>query len=72
MTFEVTNENIEVTEIKIVGVATASVVLIGDADTITSVCTFDTPPESVITGFPFVPLSGGAGGAAAAGVAGSR
>lgn len=57
MKFEVINKHLEVDEINILGVATASLVLIGDADTITSVCTFDTPPESVITGFPYVPLS---------------
>lgn len=57
MKFEVVNKHLEVDEINILGVATASLVLIGDANTITSVCTFDTPPESVITGFPYVPLS---------------
>ncbi len=63
MKFEVINKHLEVDEIKILGVSTASLVLIGDAETITAVCTFDTPPESVITGLPYVPLAGGSSGA---------
>lgn len=50
------NNQISVENIRIIGVASSSIVLIGDADTIASASAFDTPPESLIVG-PFVPLS---------------
>jgi spore germination protein PD len=42
--------------IKITGVASSSLVLVGDTETIQLASTFDTPAESLIIG-PFVPLS---------------
>ncbi len=42
-------------DIKITGVSTSSVFLIGDVNTISMASAFDTPPESLIIG-PFVPL----------------
>jgi spore germination protein PD len=56
MNFTVVNKGILVGHIKVVGVASSSVLLIGDTDTICLSATFDTPPESLIIG-PFVPLS---------------
>ncbi|RJS60515.1 spore gernimation protein GerPD [Bacillus sp. PK3_68] len=56
MNFTVVNKNISVGSLEIGGVASASVALVGDTDTITLSSIFDTPPESFIVG-PFVPLS---------------
>jgi spore germination protein PD len=55
MNFTVVNKGIQVGHIKVVGVASSSVLLVGDAETICLSSTFDTPPESLIIG-PFVPL----------------
>ncbi len=44
-------------DINIIGVASASVVLIGDAETIGSSSVFDTPPESIIVGDTYVPFA---------------
>lgn len=56
MNFTVVNRDLCVGNIKIIGVATSSVFLIGDTKTISLSSTFDTPPESLIIG-PFVPLA---------------
>ena len=56
MNFTVVNRNLCVGNIKVIGVATSSVFLIGDTKTISLSSTFDTPPESLIIG-PFVPLA---------------
>ena len=56
MNFTVVNRNIEVGNIRIVGVASSSVFLIGDTQTISLSSVFDTPPESLIIG-PLVPLA---------------
>ncbi|MBU7590981.1 spore gernimation protein GerPD [Metabacillus halosaccharovorans] len=56
MNFTVVNRNIEVGNIRIVGVASSSVFLIGDTQTISLSSIFDTPPESLIIG-PLVPLA---------------
>ncbi len=56
MNFTVVNRNIEVGNIRVVGVASSSVFLIGDTQTISLSSVFDTPPESLIVG-PFVPLA---------------
>ncbi|GIQ67820.1 spore gernimation protein GerPD [Xylanibacillus composti] len=56
----VVNEGIRVGDIRIVGVAASSVVLIGDTHTIQCASMFDTPPESLIVG-PLVPFITGSG-----------
>lgn len=56
MNFEVYNRELFVQNIKVTGVASSSLVLIGDAETIQLASTFDTPAESLIMG-PFVPLT---------------
>lgn len=53
--FTVINRGLCVGDIKITGVSTSSVFLIGDTNTISMASAFDTPPESLIIG-PFVPL----------------
>ena len=56
MEFNVLNRELSVGSIKIDGVTSASLVQIGDTETIQLAATFDTPPESLIIG-PFVPLT---------------
>ena len=59
MNFNVVNRGLSVGAIRIIGVATSSIVLIGDADEIKCASMFDTPPESLIIGqtpSPLVPL----------------
>jgi spore germination protein PD len=53
--FEVYNRDITVENIGIIGVASSSLVLVGDTHSIQLATTFDTPAESLIIG-PFVPL----------------
>lgn len=55
MNLHVINRELCVGDIKITGVTTSSLLLVGDADTIQLASTFDTPPESLIIG-PFAPL----------------
>ncbi|MGP7817869.1 spore gernimation protein GerPD [Niallia sp. 01092] len=55
MNFQVYNRDLQVGEIRIVGVSSSSICLIGDTQTIQLASTFDTPAESLIIG-PFVPL----------------
>ncbi|MFL6563152.1 MAG: spore gernimation protein GerPD [Bacillus sp. (in: firmicutes)] len=55
MNFEVYNRELCVQNINIIGVASSSLVLVGDTETIQLASTFDTPAESLIIG-PFVPL----------------
>jgi spore germination protein PD len=55
MNFEVYNRDLHVDTIKITGVASSSLVLVGDTQSIQLASTFDTPAESLIIG-PFVPL----------------
>jgi len=55
MIFEVYNRDLCVGDIKITGVASSSLVLVGDTETIQLASIFDTPAESLIIG-PFVPL----------------
>jgi len=54
----VVNKGLQVGTIKITGVGSASVVLIGDTEVISTSSVFDTPPESLIIG-PLVPFTGG-------------
>ncbi|MCA0149010.1 MULTISPECIES: spore gernimation protein GerPD [Rossellomorea] len=56
MNLQVINRELSVGNIEIAGVASSSLVLIGDADIIQLTSAFDTPPESLIVG-PFVPLT---------------
>lgn len=56
MNFHVENKQLSVGVIRIIGVASSSVVLIGDTKEIVLSSIFDTPPESLIIG-PLVPLS---------------
>lgn len=55
MNFEVYNRELIVECIKIIGVASSSLVMVGDTEIIQLASTFDTPAESLIIG-PFVPL----------------
>lgn len=56
MNFTVVNHNISVGNIDVRGVASSSILLVGDTDNIILSSAFDTPPESLIIG-PFVPLA---------------
>lgn len=56
MNFQVYNRDICVGDIRIIGVSSSSLLMVGDAQTIQLAATFDTPAESLIIG-PFVPLS---------------
>ncbi len=56
MNFTVVNRDIQVGTIRVVGVSSSSVFLIGDTQTISLSSIFDTPPESLIIG-PLVPLA---------------
>lgn len=56
----VVNECLQVGQIRIIGVGSSSVVLVGDTETISLSSAFDTPPESLIIGplIPFAPETG--------------
>jgi spore germination protein PD len=56
MNMEVVNKELSVGSIRIIGVASASVVLIGDTEIVTLSASADTPPEAVAVG-PLVPLA---------------
>ncbi len=56
MNFQVYNRELSVGHIRIIGVSSSSILMIGDTQTIQLASAFDTPPESLIIG-PFVPLS---------------
>ncbi|MCL7748453.1 spore gernimation protein GerPD [Halalkalibacter alkaliphilus] len=56
MNFTVVNKNICVDNIRMGDCSSASIFLVGDAETISLSAAFDTPPESLIVG-PFVPLA---------------
>jgi spore germination protein PD len=56
MNFVVYNRSLIVDAIKITGVASSSLVLVGDTETIQLASAFDTPAESLIIA-PFVPLA---------------
>ena len=58
MNFTVENKNITIGNIRVIGVASSSVLLIGDTRSISCSAIFDTPPESLIIG-PLVPLESG-------------
>jgi len=54
--FTVINKELSVNDIKITGIASSAIFLIGDSQFITLSSIFDTPPESLIIG-PLVPLT---------------
>lgn len=56
MNFTVVNKDLQVGAIRVTGVSSSSVFLIGDTNTVSLSSVFDTPPESLIIG-PLVPLS---------------
>nr|WP_295971200.1 spore gernimation protein GerPD [uncultured Bacillus sp.] len=56
MNYEVVNRDICVGQIRVDAVASSSLLMVGDSDTIQLTSLFDTPPESLIIG-PFVPLN---------------
>ncbi|WP_110929047.1 spore gernimation protein GerPD [Bacillus massiliglaciei] len=56
MDFHVTNHQLCVGDIKITGVSSSGLFLIGDVHTVQLSSAFDTPPESLIIG-PLVPLT---------------
>ncbi|RDU35523.1 spore gernimation protein GerPD [Neobacillus piezotolerans] len=58
MIFQTYNRELSVGSIRIIGVSSSSMLLVGDAQTIQLASAFDTPAESLIIG-PFVPLSRG-------------
>ena len=56
MNYEVVNRDICVGSIRVIGVSSSSLLMVGDTNTIQLTSLFDTPPESLIIG-PFVPLA---------------
>lgn len=56
MNFEVVNRELCVGSIRVTGVSSSSLLMVGDTNTIQLTSLFDTPPESLIIG-PFVPLN---------------
>lgn len=56
MNFQVYNRDLNVGTINVDAVASSSLILVGDAETIQLASIFDTPAESLIIG-PFVPLN---------------
>ncbi|WP_273850029.1 spore gernimation protein GerPD [Guptibacillus spartinae] len=57
MNYTVINRGLSVGHIEITAVASSSVLLVGDTESIVCSSIFDTPPESLIISRPFVPLS---------------
>ncbi|MBX9971915.1 spore gernimation protein GerPD [Cytobacillus firmus] len=56
MNYQVYNRDLCVGNIRVIGVSSSSVLMVGDTQTIQLAATFDTPLESLIVG-PFVPLT---------------
>jgi spore germination protein PD len=56
MKMEVINKQLHIGKIDIMGVASSSMVLVGDTEVVTLSSISDTPPESVLVG-PIVPLA---------------
>ncbi|KAB2337168.1 spore gernimation protein GerPD [Cytobacillus depressus] len=56
MNYEVYNRDICVGNIRVIGVSSSSLLMVGDTQTIQLASVFDTPAESLIIG-PFVPLT---------------
>jgi len=58
MIFEVVNRELCVGAIRVTGISSSSLLMVGDTNSIQLTSLFDTPPESLIIG-PFVPLTPG-------------
>lgn len=56
MKVHVVNDKLQVGSIRIIGISSSSVLLVGDTQSIINSSIFDTPPESVVVG-PLVPLA---------------
>ncbi|MDT8860286.1 spore gernimation protein GerPD [Alkalihalobacillus sp. MEB130] len=56
MNYTVINRHLSVENVRITGISSSSIFLVGDTDCINLSSIFDTPPESLIIG-PFVPLA---------------
>ncbi|WP_026585245.1 spore gernimation protein GerPD [Bacillus sp. J33] len=56
MNYQVYNRDLCVGSIRVLGVSSSSVLMVGDTQTIQLASTFDTPAESLLVG-PFVPLT---------------
>jgi spore germination protein PD len=56
MNFHVYNRDLHVGDIRVIGVSSSSILMVGDAEMIQLASAFDTPAESLIIG-PFVPLA---------------
>ncbi len=56
MNLTVENKDLRVGDIRIIGVSTSSLFIVGDLETAVLSSAFDTPPESLIIG-PSVPLA---------------
>ncbi|KML37664.1 spore gernimation protein GerPD [Cytobacillus firmus] len=56
MNYQVYNRDLCVGSIRVLGVSSSSVLMVGDTQTIQLAAAFDTPPESLLIG-PFVPLT---------------
>jgi spore germination protein PD len=56
MNFEVVNRDICIGSIRVIGVSSSSLLMVGDTNSIQLTSLFDTPPQSLIIG-PFVPLA---------------
>ncbi|UTR10082.1 spore gernimation protein GerPD [Evansella sp. LMS18] len=56
MNFTVVNHHLSVNSVRVIGVSSSSLFMVGDSDCINLSSVFDTPPESLIIG-PFVPLA---------------
>ncbi|MBN8207128.1 spore gernimation protein GerPD [Bacillus sp. NTK071] len=57
MNYTVINRGLSVGNITVTAVASSSILLVGDTESIACSSIFDTPPESLIVTRPFVPLS---------------
>ncbi|GLB58847.1 spore gernimation protein GerPD [Cytobacillus sp. NCCP-133] len=56
MNYQVYNRDVCVGTIRVLGVSSSSVLIVGDTNSIQLAATFDTPAESLLVG-PFVPLT---------------
>ncbi|MBG9443260.1 spore gernimation protein GerPD [Cytobacillus firmus] len=56
MNYQVYNRDLCVGSIRVLGVSSSSVLMVGDTQSIQLAAAFDTPPESLLIG-PFVPLT---------------
>ena len=57
MNYTVINRGLSVGNITVTAVASSSILLVGDTESIACSSIFDTPPESLIITRPFVPIA---------------